>query len=58
MQMLRKDNGFTVAQLIEQLKKAPPDAEVWIETKPGITNQLKEVWPLNSGRDVCLEADL
>jgi hypothetical protein len=46
-------NGLTVRQLKELIKDWPEtydngeETEVWIEFAGGLSNQVKEVWPLN-----------
>jgi len=46
-------NGLTVRQLKEYIKDWPEtyangeETEVWVEIDSGLSNQVKEVWPLN-----------
>lgn len=70
IKVLRNPNGVTVAELREWLAAVPtldPETEepntVWLETGTGLSNPVREVWPLNArtsrGRivscDVCLK---
>lgn len=44
---------LTVEQLIEILKRYPANAEVWIGTRDGLSNELTSIWPLNAKNDHC-----
>lgn len=56
-------NGLTVKELKELIKDWPETdkdgnaSEVWIETEFGVSNVVKEVWPLNE-TDMLFECDV